>query len=432
MKIGNLEIKIRNTDPYENLRTRQQGKFAASVKEYSSDSYSQEFSQFRSIQGERNIDYDLIDGLYESTIFNKLVNKIVSDTVSDFYSIQITDVEGQRLYDLETECKRYHSNIGKQNLKHILRETLKYGSSALYIGEKENDIISNPFSLELKNLEAQMKDGVLDYWKYNDGEEDLELPPEDVAFFANDVQTGEIYGKSFLGPVIHTLHLFLNTELNLSEIVDKFVLPILVWTVKGEGEVSDKKIMELANSIMQQYSQGSDIIVSEEIENSVIGANQHAFDLVPILHELKETLGILTVPFQILGGKADNLSSSKVQFSSYLRTIKEYREIITEGLINYVYKPYMEANGYIIGEDIGNIYINFPAISIETPGEAAAWIFPSLRQGLISREEARNALGYGGLALDPNDVIVLSETDQGSVDNPVDKSGKGDPASTTE
>lgn len=428
MKLGNLEIKLRSTDPYAGLRTRQQTTFATTVKEYSGDSYSQEFSKFKSIQGERNIDYDLIDGLYESTIFNKLINKMVSDVVSDFYSIQITDIEGNRLPDLELECKRYHSNIGKQNLKHILRETLKYGSSALYIGEKENDIISNPFSLELKNLEAQMKDGELDFWKYNDGEEDLEILPEDIAFFANDVKTGELYGKSLLGPIIHTLHLFLNTELNLSEIVDKFVLPILVWTVKGDGEVSDKKIMELANSIMQQYNQGSDIIVSEDIENSIIGANQHAFDLVPILHELKETLGIMSVPFQIMGGKADNLSSSKVQFSSYLRTIKEYRDILTEGLISYLYKPYLESQGHIIGEDIGNVYINFPAISIETPGEAAAWVFPALREGLISREEARNAFGYGGLALDPSDVVVLSVPG----DNPIDKSGKGDPDNTTE
>ena len=41
--------------------------------------------------------------------------------------------------------------------------------------------------------------------------------------------------------VIQTLHLMLNTELNLAEIVDKYAIPILQWLVEvgDDEEVED-------------------------------------------------------------------------------------------------------------------------------------------------------------------------------------------------
>lgn len=396
--------------------------FASNVRQYTKDSYSQGFANYKNIAGEQSISIELIDGLYESTIFNRLVNKIASDAIPDMYTIQIVDVDGNRLTDIEQECKVMHANLTRQSLRSIFRDMLKYGSACTYIGEFEDGILQTPFNLDIQNVEPQIneKEGIIESWIYNDGDEELEIPPEQIMFSALDVPTGEIFGRSLLGPIIHTLHLFLNTELNLSEIVDKFVIPILSWIVK-DPDVDDAKLVQLANSIMNQYQQGDDIILAGEIDTEVIGAAQSQFDLVPILHELKETLGILTVPFQILGGKADNLSSSTVQLKTYLQQIQDYQSIVSDSLVHGLYKPFLTSLGKEIGVDYQNIYINFPRITIETPSESIKAIVPAIQSGLMTREEGRSDIGYRGVPV-PIDQIEITGA---NVEAPQNKDGRG-------
>jgi len=418
-KIENQMI-IKNKEANE--EPKMSVKFAQNVRQYTKESYSQQFVNYRNIAGQQSISIDIIDGLYDSTIFNRLLNKIASDAIPDMYTIQIVDVDGNRLTDLEQECRVMHANLTRQNLRYIFRDMLKYGSTCTYIGDFQDGVLQEPFNLDIQNVEPKINtsEGTIDAWVYNDGDNEIEIPPEQIMFFALDPLTGEIFGRSMLGPIIHILHLFLNTELNLSEIVDKFVIPILSWIVKDES-VNDQKLTQLANSIMNQYQQGDDIILAGDISTEVIGAAQSQFDLVPILHELKETLGIMTVPFQILGGKADNLSSSTVQLKTYLQQIGDYQSIVSDGLVRNLYKPFLTSLGKESGLDYQNIYINFPRITIETPSESIKAIIPAVQAGLMDREEARSDIGLRGVPV-PIDEIEITQL---QVQAPQNKDGRG-------
>ena len=66
------------------------------MKKYEERTYSQKFSSYTDIYGAEDLDYDLIDGLYHSTILNRVLKKIASDSVPEMFRVQILDLEGNR------------------------------------------------------------------------------------------------------------------------------------------------------------------------------------------------------------------------------------------------------------------------------------------------------------------------------------------------
>lgn len=423
---GNQKQIIQEQKPQnKGIRT-----FAKTVPEYTQETYSQQFANYETIYGSQSVTFAVIDGLYESTIFNRLVNKIVSDAVPEVYTIQIVDLDGNSIPELEQLCRALHANVTRTSLRNIFRDALIYGSCVSYLNF-ENDILTEIFNLDIQKIEPQMgSDGTLEAWIDKRGATDITVPVDETVFTTWDPKTGELFGRSILGPVIHILHLFLNTELNLAEIVDKFVTPIIAWVIETDNEgITNQAITDLMNSIANQYEQGNDIVISSNVKPEIIGAAKNQFDLVPIFHQLKETLGIaFGIPFPILGGKADNLSSSTVQLKTYLAQIGDYQRMVSDALITGLYKPFLEKQGKIMGIDYLNIYLNFPIPSIDTPSEAIKWILPALREGLITRDEARAKLGLRGVPLPLSEIQIAdsSSMNQSIADNST-KDGRGDP-----
>jgi hypothetical protein len=422
-------------------------KFAKDVQRLTQENYDQSFVSYNDIYGSEDLDYDLIDGLYESTILNRLLNKIAANCVPDMYSVQIFDTDGNRMDDLELLCSQYHANFRRSQLKEIFLYMLLYGTVFTYIGEKEEDRPVNIFNIHPQYIKPVVKDGTIQSWTYNAGKEDVDIPAEDILCFAYDRKLDTVYGRSLLGSLVQTLHLLLNTELNVAEIVDKFAIPIIHWLVESEEdqELSDQELNDIVQSIQNQYEYSNDVLTDARITTDVIGSADGQYNLPEILQELKESLGILSVPFQLIGGKADNLSAIKVQVAQYLSDLQNYQLIVSDALIEQFYKPFLESQGKVLGDDYLNIYLVFPVLSAEANSDAASWIFPAIKYGLISRDEARAQLGFRGKSLSVDDIEFVDSSlrdvvesninknnattspDAKSNDNvPVNKSGKGD------
>ena len=203
---------------------RQQYNFAADVKHYPQTRYTQNFAEYNDIYGSKEVDYDLIDALYHSTILNRVIKKIASDAVPEMFKIQIVDLEGNRIPDLEQIVLTYLAHLKRKHINQMFNYTMRYGTGFLYIGNKEEDQLVNMFCLHPKDLNPVMDEssGEIKEWEYQTQDGVVTIPDEDLLRFAYDPDVGEIFGMSFIGKLVQTLHLMLNTELNLAEIVDKY------------------------------------------------------------------------------------------------------------------------------------------------------------------------------------------------------------------
>lgn len=427
---------------------RIQTSFAGDVRRFEEETYSQKFSTYTDIYGQEDLDYDLIDGLYRSTILNRVLKKVASDSVPEMFKVQIVDLEGNRIEDLEQLCFQYTAKLKRKHIKAMYLNALKYGTSFLYIGNKEEDMLTNLFLLHPKNMEPKINeaDGEIEQWVYRGKNGDIEIPPEDIVYFPYDPDIGEVFGMSFLGKLVQTLHLMLNTELNLAEIVDKFAIPILQWLIEigDDEELQEDELEGIVKSLQDQLEYSNDVVTTDRITTDTIGFAQSQYDMVSTLQALKESFGLLTFPMAIIGGKADNLSAIKIQAAQYTNDLKDLQMDFSDVLVEQLYEPFLEQQGKIPGQDYANIYLIFPVLTTESNADTANWLFPAIRHGLVSRDEARAQLSFRGKAIPVEELEFIDESwvekvkadieaakaDPTNPAEPGDKSGKGDPKDT--
>lgn len=378
-----------------------------------------------------------------------MLRKIASDAVPEMFTIQVVDMEGKRIPEIEQECFRYTAALKRKHIKEIYLTQMKYGTAFLYIGNKEDDRLVNLFSIHPKDIKPEINesDGEIEKWVFKGGNSDVDIPPEDILCLPYDRQIGEIYGMSFLGRLVQTLHLLLNTELNMAEIVDKFAVPILQWLVEveEEEELGDDELEDIVKSLQNQLEYSNDIVTTNRITTDTVGFAENQYDMIDTLTSLKESFGLLTFPMALIGGRADNLSAIKVQAAQYINDLKDLQMDLSDELVEQLYEPFIQQTlGKIPGDDYANIYLVFPVLTSESNSDAATWIFPALRHGLISRDEARSQLNYRGKALNIEEIEFVDPTlrelqeqnmqsapnDSTDPGEPKNRSGKGDPKDT--
>lgn len=361
------------------------------------------------------------------------------------FQVQVVDLEGNRIPEIELECFKYTAALKRKHIRNVYLTQLKYGTAFLYIGNKEEDVLTNIFLLHPQDLTPEVKDGEIENWVWSGGDVDVDIPPEDIIVFPYDADIGEVFGMSALGPIIQTLHLLLNTELNIAEIVDKFAVPILQWLIEvGEDEeLQENELEGIVRSLQDQLEYSNDVVTTNKITTETIGFAQNSYDMTTTLAALKESLGILTFPFSLIGGKANNLSAIKTQASQYMNDLKDMQLEVGDILVEQLYEPFIrDTLGKTIGDDYANIYLVFPILTTESNGDAANWIFPAIKHGLITRDEARAQLSFRGKALPVEEIDFPDptlreyqeqalasnniENDGTDVKPPRDRSGKGD------
>lgn len=386
--------------------------------------------------------------MYHSTILNRVLKKVASDAVPEMFRVQIVDIEGNRIPELEEICFQYTARLKRKHIKSMYLDALKYGTSFIYIGNKEEDMLTNLFSLHPKNMEPQINesDGEIEKWVYKSNDGDIEIDPQDIVYFPYDADIGQVFGMSFLGRLVQTLHLMLNTELNLAEIVDKFAIPILQWLIEigDDEELQEDELEGIVQSLQDQLEYSNDVVTTDRITTETIGFAQSQYDMVSTLQALKESFGLLTFPMAIIGGKADNLSAIKVQAAQYTNDLKDLQMDFSDILVEQLYEPFLEEQGKIPGQDYANIYLVFPVLTTESNADTANWLFPAIRHGLISRDEARAQLSFRGKAIPVEELefiddswiekvqadIEAAKADPTDPAEPGNKSGQGDPKDT--
>lgn len=418
--------------------------FASDVKKHGKTSYSQNFATYNDIYGAEDVDYDLIDGLYHSTILNRVIKKIAADAVPEMFKIQVIDLNGERIEELEQQVTVYLAHLKRKHINQLFNYTMRYGTGFLYIGNKQDNQLINMFCLHPKDLKPVMDEstGEIEEWTYTTQDGEILIPDEDLLRFPYDPDVGEVYGMSFIGKLVQTLHLMLNTELNLAEIVDKYAIPILQWLVEvgDDEEVEDDELYEIFQSIQDQFQYSNDVITTDRIKTEVVGFAQSQYDMESTLAQLKESFGLLTFPMAIIGGRSDNLSSIKVQVAQYTNDLQDIQMCFSDELVEQVIEVFLSSQGKEPGVDYAKIDVIFPVLTAESNADTSIWLFPAIRMGLISRDEARAQLKFRGKAqkveelefIDPTATYLQEmglQQQNADPDEPSNKDGRGDPES---
>ena len=171
---------ITNKRIHDNIRTRYN--FASDVKTYPKSNYTQNFATYSDIYGQEDVDYDLIDGLYHSTVLNRTIKKIASDAVPEMFKVQIVDLEGNRSDELEQLVTVYLAHLKRKHINQLFNYTMRYGTGFLYIGNKQEDQLVNMFCLHPKDLRPTMDEstGEIKEWSYQTQDGEILIPDEDL------------------------------------------------------------------------------------------------------------------------------------------------------------------------------------------------------------------------------------------------------------
>ena len=360
---------------------------------------------FKTTDFARKITYDLIDSVYDRTILKKIITKYKFSIVPNYFQVQVENLDGTRNEELEKLITPISSIITRDLLMNAVKGFFLYGTSIIYKGDvNEKGEYNQLFLLRIQDLEPEYdfeNDSQLVGFKYYYKKEYIFIPLEDVAIFANDPAVGELFGTGLLNNLFETLNQFLNDKLGLTEILDRYALPLVQWAVdvSDAGFLSEDDIIaKTRQSLYEQLEFGDDIVSDARIEPKIIEFSNSSENLLGILQEARKDIGILTIPEPLLGGTISNLSGGKIQQAVFNDEIRGYQAILNDFVVNEFYLPFLKKQGYVQNEDFKQVYMNFPLQTSELPSDAIIWIKQAVEMGLMTFDEARATLGLRGKA----------------------------------
>ena len=397
--------------------------------------------------------YQILDGLYDRTILKEIIQTFIANIIPPFYTLTIEDIEGNRLSDLEKECKDLSRIIDRTYMAEVNKAYFLYGTALSYTGNRDKkDNLEEIFLLHPRDVSPEFyspneaKYGEIKFWRYTYGNKTFEIPPDDIKVYANDPAIGEIYGHSIVNHMQDTLAQFLNNRFDLAEILNRYAIPIVQWAV-DVSEVPEQRqdtfISRVKKSLQQQFIAGDDLITDSRIEPRTLSFAADVGHLIQILDASRKDLGMLGVPESLMGGQISNLSGGKTQAAVFMTKVGKYRAIHNDYLAKTFYIPFLEKKGHVQGTDFHNVYIAFPPATTELPSDSIIWVKTAIEMGLITPSEGRMVLGFRGNApgvtkeleeifkvrsIQYNNEENNGKTDQGAqktkVDEPKDRSGK--------
>jgi hypothetical protein len=384
------------------------------VLQFPNKQQAQSFARYSTPSGQQIMSYDLIDNLHRKTIMNRVTNKIAGDCARMNYELVCTDEEGREIEAITEELRYIDVKITRKILRGIFRDSIKYGTAFLYVQYGPDGLPLVVFNVHPKLIKPDVDDfGNLLGWVYSGASDEVKLKPEEILYFPEDPETGEIYGKSIFEPVIQMLELLINSQMNIAVLLDRFALPIVLWMLDSQQEAvktPPEEILEFMQFMVSQLEAGNDAGMDSSVDAKVLGTSDTLIDFVPTVEHLLYSFGAqVGVPMQLLGLRGDNLSVSRMQNYVYNDLVRDKQENVGDMLVEQLYKPYLEAKGILQIEDYDDLYINFPIRAVEENSEAIKWIAPAQQNGYISRKQATNSLGFKGKPVPLDEIEVPLE-----------------------
>ena len=247
---------------------------------------------FKTTDFSRKISYDLIDSVYDRTILKKIITKYKFSIVPNYFQIQVENIDGTRNEELERLVTPISAIISRNLLMDAVKGFFLYGTSIIYKGDvNERGEYNQLFLLRIQDLEPEY-DPEYGYrlvgFRYYYDKEYVFIPLEDVAIFANDPAVGELFGTGLLNNLFETLNQFLNDKLGLTEILDRYALPLVQWAVdvSDAGFLSEDEIRKILYS--DEKLRASAEIVSDDGKYTARGEGGRA-DLAVCFYEKGST-----------------------------------------------------------------------------------------------------------------------------------------------
>ena len=350
--------------------------------------------KYRSDGTDIDFTYEFLDKIYENTIMNKIISKIVDNTIPNVLIFNVEDDNNNPIPEAEESIRPISKKITRKLLKEVLRNYFLYGTGVVFKSIPKNGE-SELISLHPKYLDPYIDHkGILKYYTYDDGYRTYKLPKELVYVFAKDPRPGELFGKSILNYTARTLTNLMNNQLDLTEILNRYAIPMIQWAIDLETvqtQDTDDIIAKIKEDLAKDLDAGDDIVSDARLSANVIEPQQATTSLVQILDATRKDLSILTIPQALIGGDADNLSSSKVQISVFYQEINSYRATLNDFLVEQVIRKTLPEK-----YQDANIFLSFPLLNFELPSESIIWVKTALELGLITFDEARSVLGFRG------------------------------------
>jgi hypothetical protein len=370
--------------------------------------------------------YELLTGLYRKTILGKIVTKFVQISIPTFFTLAIEDEEGNRLPDIERECKPLNEVLNRKLFRDMLKQSLIYGTAFLYIGNinKGTEDLGEVFLLNPWDLQEKVEEGKLIGWEYRQDSSIVSktvfIPYEDIVTMAHDPDINELYGYSIAEPMAEFLTYFLNAGFDMATILDGFAIPLLLWLVETQDDelADDVVVNKIREILFKQLEMGDDVVLDARIRAEVVNFGKDATKLVELARESRKNLGLVSIPESLLGGESPNLNAIKIHLQMFYADTNDYQAQLNDIIVDRVYKPYLTSKSYELVTDYSNVYINFPPNVLESNSEKIIWIREGLKLGLFDRPLGRLMLGVRGRPPSDEDLEDYLEIIEGRKDTP--------------
>ena len=411
MKIGSYEITFGRSNSGKAIGgpATTQDRQSNPIDEYYGVT-SKSFSTYKTVVGDTTITYDILEGLYRKTIMKKVIGKLAGDATRLGFTAKCVDAKGTTVENAESICAEITRLLTRRVLRGMYRDMQLYGDAFLYKhkGTPANGTISidDIYGINPRYIEPDIKNQKFVGWKYSSqGGKTIPLKPEDVIHVPNEPLTGQLFGNSIFEPVLQTLNLILNSQLNSAVILDRFALPLIHWQIDSKHERRKTPMPEIVKFMqnMGKMTSGSDFVSDSSVSTEIIGAGDKMVDFSSMLDKLDNYFFATTgVPGQILGMPADNLSAITRQLQTYYDNIFDMQENAADYLITDLYWPELAAQTQ---NTVAKVFFSYTKPMVEQESRIMTWVERAGILGLISKDEGRSALGYSGAAPTTPEVV---------------------------
>lgn len=353
------------------------------------------FGSYKSLASKRDIQLttQMCDNIYNKTEMYGIINMIAGDCLKDGFTVNTGN-------DKADELAKLIDRIWPTNEKYLtLIDYYKYGNSFDFMqwaADQKNmyDIVGLPIE---KLMPEWQTDTLLGYKVQTSASTVFLEEPIDILHLKFAPQKGSVFGRSLIGPVAAILELLWNIDVDIALLINHYASPIIHWTldsgIDNDGRKTKVTTKQIAGFLktLQTQKIGDDLATDVSVQGNILGVGEKVWDFSNILDFMNQKFHAMCgVPATLCGYRGDNQSVTKEQLRKYYNTIERERLFIGEQLIERLYRPYFEANGYF---DL-DIKIQWPTLEIEEKSEKVKWLSTMYHDTVLEQSEYRKEMGF--------------------------------------